>query len=150
MIPPRTPAAQCTSVSTARTNNPDEYWRSAPVTGHSVDNLAPAAPQNPLLASLGSNTSRLSWDRNRTDPDVGLYKVYRSTTNGFSVTDSTFLTGTPDTTVTDTPPSSVTYYYRITTADIHGNESTPTAQLSSSAMIGIAISAGWNLIPPTR
>jgi hypothetical protein len=115
---------------TAATDNPDIYWDSPADSGYSVDNLAPRTPANAMLASLANGRVRLSWTLDRTDPDVGHYAVYRSATTGFSVADSTRLHISTDSTIVDS--STVTgnqYYYRITTVDVHGNESTPTAEL---------------------
>jgi hypothetical protein len=107
------------------------FWDSPVDSGYSIDNLSPVPPANPMLIPLADGPIRLLWNKNLADPDVGHYAIYRSTIEGFSVGDETRLTTTPDTTVID---SSVTvgqlHYYRITTADIHGNESAPTAQLA--------------------
>ncbi|HEX9656928.1 MAG TPA: FG-GAP-like repeat-containing protein [Bacteroidota bacterium] len=134
---------------TALTSNVNEYWRSNIMSGHSVDNLSPIPPQNAQLIPLGGNISRLRWDPNNSDPDVGYYRVYRSTTDGFPLSDSTLLAVTTDTSLTDSPPvSGVVYRYRITTVDIHGNESAPSPQLTAAVMsiASIAMIGGWNMI----
>ncbi len=119
---------------TARTNDPNAYWNSQPDSGYSVDNLAPLTPGGALLTPL-NNALRLQWNVDRTDPDVGHYVVYRSTTTGFPLADSTRFRLTTDSTVVDSSTiAGRTYYYRITTADIHGNESLPTQELGDSPL----------------
>jgi hypothetical protein len=121
---------------TAATSNPNLYWDSPPDSGYSVDNIAPHAPVNAMLALLASGRIRLSWTLDSTDPDVGHYVVYRSATSGFPVTDSTRLQMTTDTTIIDSSTSvGNKYFYRITTVDVHGNESIPTPEL------GVAVTA---------
>ena len=119
----------------AQTSDPFVYYDSNPDSGYSVDNLAPESPQNPLLTPLPQGPIRLAWSRNRVDPDVASYAVYHSTTSGFPLADSTRFWSTLDTTVTDsTTVAGMRYYYRITTIDIHGNESAPTVQLGEEAL----------------
>lgn len=119
-----------TFLVTNHTSDPQVFYISLTDTGYSVDNIAPYPPSNPQLITLGGNNFRLKWDHNRFDSDVAGYVIYRSPVNGFPVTDTTRLTSTLDSTVVDTPPTSAAYYYRITTVDVHGNESLPTTQLS--------------------
>ena len=119
----------------AQTSDPFVYYDSNPDSGYSVDNLAPESPQNPLLTALPQGPICLAWSRNRVDPDVASYAVYHSTTSGFPLADSTRFWSTVDTTLTDsTPVAGKRYYYRITTIDIHGNESAPTVQLGEEAL----------------
>jgi len=133
----------------AKTSNVNEYWWSNIMSGHSVDNLSPLAPMNAAATPLGNSITRLRWDINTSDPDVGHYRVYRSSVSGFPLADSTRVLATPDTAVVDTPGiSGITYYYRITTVDIHGNESAPSPQLTSVAMSTASLSmlGGWNMV----
>jgi hypothetical protein len=77
----------------------------------------------------------LTWSQDRTDPDVGSYTVYRSTQDGFTLGDTTRLSMVTDTTLVDSSiTTGQTYFYRVTTVDIHGNESVPTAQLTVGAL----------------
>jgi len=133
----------------AHTTSPYVFWNSNIDSGYSVDNLSPVPPANAQATPLGNSIARLRWDRNRTDPDVGSYRVYRSSVSGFPLADSTRVLSTADTSVVDTPSvAGVTYYYRITTVDIHGNESAPSPQLTSAAMstASIAMLGGWNMV----
>jgi hypothetical protein len=114
----------------AQTSDPFVYYDSNVDSGYSVDNLSPSAPLNPGLTPLAINKVLLTWDKNRIDPDLAWYTVYRDTTSGFACDDSTELYGTVDSTVIDsTLQPRLSYYYRIVSVDIHGNESPPTAQL---------------------
>jgi len=115
---------------TAATGNPEIYWDSPPDSGYSVDNIAPSTPANAVLAPLANGRIRLSWTLDGTDPDVSHYAVYRSATSGFPVRDSTRLQMTTDSTIVDSSTSvGNKYFYRITTVDVHGNESIPTPEL---------------------
>jgi hypothetical protein len=131
---------------TARTANPDEYWRSNIISGHSVDNISPSAPAGFRLSPLGSGPMELTWSLNRTDPDVRGYCAYRSTSSGFPVGPSTLVLSTTDTVAVDTTVApGITYYYRVTAIDIHGNES-----LSSDEKSQVTVeieNGGTNVIP---
>lgn len=116
----------------AHTANPNIYFLSPPDSGYSVDNVAPLAPANPQVIPLVNGPIQLTWNRDRSDPDVGSYAVYRSTQDGFTIGVATRLSVVTDTTTVDnTTTIGQTYYYRLTTVDIHGNESVPTAQLNA-------------------
>jgi hypothetical protein len=121
---------------TAMTSNINEYWRSNILFGHSVDNLSPLAPQGASVTALTSTSVQLHWNADAFDPDVGHYAVYRSTVSGFPISDATRLTTATDTTILDSGLSeSQIYYYRVTTVDIHGNESVPSPELSSAIVV---------------
>jgi hypothetical protein len=118
---------------TACTSDPNVYWDSPIDSGYSVDNLCPGPPANPKLVALSIGRVQLSWALDRADPDVDHYTVYRSSSNGFSITDSTRLRTTTDNTFVDSSVTGEqTYYFRITTMDIHGNESSPTKELKTT------------------
>lgn len=135
----------------AQTSDPYVYYDSNVDSGHSVDNLSPASPgwlsaelfENPSAHSstlkntkslrsvleITSSGVKLTWEKNRTDQDVGDCVIYRSTINGFEIGDSTRLATCVDTTYTDLSlPNAAAIYYRVTTRDIHGNESAPSPQ----------------------
>ena len=104
---------------TARTANPNEYWRSNILYGHSTDNLAPAAPLA-FYAALNGGEVKLSWQAN-TEPDFLDYYIYRSDTP--LAEDLTLLGTTSDTVYTDTNPLSGNAYYYLSAFDIHNNGS---------------------------
>ncbi|MCK9408451.1 MAG: T9SS type A sorting domain-containing protein, partial [Bacteroidetes bacterium] len=110
----------------------DEYWCSNIVSGHSVDNLPPIAPNGAALAVQPNGNIRISWNQNRTDQDVGGYSIYRSTTSGFILSLANAITVTRDSSYLDiTSAVGVQYFYRLTAVDIHGNESAPSLELST-------------------
>ncbi len=124
-----------TYIVSAHTADPTVFYISDPDSGYSVDNLPPSTPQNPSVLSLSGARIRVQWDRNRVDPDVDFYSLYRSVTSGFPVNQATRLATTADTTKTDsTTLNGQQYYYRVTTVDFHGNESAPTAELTTTAV----------------
>jgi hypothetical protein len=120
---------------TAATDNNNEYWRSNIVSGHSVDNLPPIAPNGAALAVQPNGNIRISWNRNRTDGDVGGFTIYRSTTSGFAPSMANAITITRDSSYLDmTSAVGVQYFYRIKAVDIHGNESVPSPELSTTPL----------------
>jgi len=103
----------------AETSNGTEYWDSAPASGYSIDNLAPAAPA-PFTGQYGGGTTALHWNRNL-EPDLAGYRLYRGTSMTFPVDPSTFVAGLPDTGYIDA--AGLPYFYKLTAIDVHGNES---------------------------
>jgi hypothetical protein len=104
---------------TARTSNPNEYWRSNIMYGHSVDNLAPFSPES-FYALVQGDDVKLGWKAN-TEPDLRDYKIYRSETT--LPEDFTLLTTTTDTTFIDSSPLVGSAYYYIQAYDVHDNRS---------------------------
>jgi len=125
---------------TALGANVDERWFSAFASGASIDNLAPLTPQNPGIQQTAPETITLNWNENTTDPDVFGYTLYRSTTDGFEISDSTRLAETTSITYTDNAATgSQPYFYRLTTKDVHGNESPPTDQLAALTFVNLKV-----------
>lgn len=98
-----------------------------------VDTIAPDAPQNLVLTTLGGGALQLQWDEN-TEPDLDQYNVYRS----YSGAAGTF------TVVQSVPVGSPiyvnngllvgnTYFYYVTALDLTGNESVPSIIVSQNA-----------------
>jgi hypothetical protein len=108
----------------AHASDPSVSWTSAPDSGYSVDNLAPAQPQN-----LTGDQSTLpigldmTWDPN-TEDDLSHYAVYRGLSSDFVPGPGNRIAAPTDTTTFDdgwTWDSG--YYYKVSAIDIHGNES---------------------------
>lgn len=120
----------------AHTEDPSNFWISAPDSGYSVDNLAPDAP----LALAGEQSYspeglQLTWDPNN-EPDLAGYNIYRGTSEGFLPGTGTFVTSTPDTAVFDGDWDWASgYWYKVAAVDIHGNESV-CAVLGSDMITG--------------
>jgi hypothetical protein len=112
------------------------YWVSAPDSGRSVDNLAPAPPvglageQEYLPAGL-----RLTWDPNG-EVDLAEYAIYRGTSADFVPGPGNYVTSTPDTLYLDGEWRwDGGYYYKVAAVDVHGNESA-YALLTPDAVTG--------------
>jgi len=104
--------------------DPSTWWVSAPDSGQSVDNLAPAAPQNLAGEQVsGAGGLLLTWDPN-VETDLSHYTVYRGTSAGFIPGPSNLLGEPPDTFQTDGAWQwDSGDYYKVAAVDIHGNES---------------------------
>jgi len=127
----------------AHTADPYVYYTSAPDSGYSVDNLAPAAPLNLAAKQVAPAELSLTWDPN-TEPDIAHYAVYRGTDPAF-VPDAGSLIATPtEPTVLDTGWQwDGGYWYKVVAVDTHGNTS-PTALLGPDLVTGAADSPAVN------
>ena len=124
-------------VVTAHTTDPAVWYVSAPDSGYSVDNLAPQAPHGLVgrQVSVGGGLA-LTWADNG-EHDLSHYVVYRGT-------DGTFVPDASNRLATVTIPSYVDttwtwdggYVYKVTTVDVHGNES-DVAVLDGAMVTGV-------------
>jgi hypothetical protein len=119
---------------TARTEDPNQYWRSNIMYGHSVDNLAPAAPLAFYAATNGEEV-HLGWQAN-TEPDLRDYYIYRSDSQIGD--DLTLIGSTTDTTFTDTAAVTGTVYYYVQAFDVNDNGS-PLSEDSVMAFLSANI-----------
>jgi hypothetical protein len=118
----------------AHTSDPFTYWPSNVMGGHSVDNLAPAAPLL-LTAQRVSFDVHLRW--NRADaPDLAGYTVYRATSPGVDPTPINFVAESDDSIAVDANAPATTLYYIVTAKDLHGNQSAPSNEASVTGTIG--------------
>lgn len=121
-------AGLCRSVFfiSARTPDPRTYFDSAPDSGYSVDNLAPAAPGGLQYQAPGS----LVWEE-APEADFDHYSVYGSHEDALD--DTAELLGTPV-----EPGLSVlgdTFsYYHVTVSDYNGNESQASSVVNTGAV----------------
>lgn len=99
------------------------YWNSAPDSGYSVDNLAPAVPQA-FTATYRDGSTALHWLPNA-EPDLAGYRLYRGTTPGFTPGPASWVAALADTGHVDAGGSY--FYYKLTAVDLHGNEGAPAA-----------------------
>lgn len=115
----------------ARTANPLESWKSRPLAGYSVDNLAPVAVKFFTAEIINGAAVKLTWNPNTIDSDVKHFKVHRSTEDGFAPHPDFEIATTTDTTFLDSSPIvDENNYYLVVTIDIHGNSSIPSPQAS--------------------
>jgi len=108
----------------AQTGDPGVFYVSAPDSGYSVDNLAPAAPASLTgTVSYDPDGMHLRWNRNH-EPDLDSYRVYRGLSEGFIPGPASLIASTSDSTALDSNWTlSAGYYYKVSALDIHGNES---------------------------
>ncbi len=116
----------------ASTSISSDRWSSAPDSGYSVDNLAPAAPA-PLTGQYAAGTTQLHWNRN-TEADLAGYRLYRGASVSFVPSPANFVAQLPDTGTADA--AGAPYVYKLTAVDVHGNES-PVATLIPSGTLGV-------------
>ena len=105
-------ARASTAINSAR-------WSSAPDSGYSTDNLAPAAPA-PLTGTYAAGTTALHWSRN-TEADLAGYRLYRGTSASFVPGPSNLIAALADTGYADA--AGAPWVYKLTAIDSHGNES---------------------------
>lgn len=114
----------------ARNTNGTQWWNSAPDSGYSVDNLAPAAPA-PFTGQYQGTVTRLHWNPN-TEPDIAGYELYRGGSAGFVPGPGNLVSAQPDTGYAD--PAGAPYYYKLLAVDSHGNRS-PVATLAPAGTL---------------
>ena len=105
---------------TGHTENPNEFYDSAPVSGYSIDNLHPGAPGG-VQAFTGDEGILLTWDSSM-DEDFGYHRIYRYDTDSG---DPAIQFTTVDTFYVDDVAEG-NYEYWITAVDLNGNESDPS------------------------
>lgn len=102
----------------AVTTDPLTYFDSAPASGYSVDNLAPAPPTNVVLDA----PDHMAWDE-APETDVRGYQVFASPDPTFDGTDS--LIGNPATPEMPLPEWARGQWIFVRTVDFSGNASAP-------------------------
>lgn len=136
----------------ARTDQPDQYWRSGVAVGASIDNLAPdVVSEAILMAHEVHGHVVLAWVANDTDADLQGYRIYRAiqpatrpaALHAAPPEADTLLGFTAGTTFEDPDVQAGTagVLYWITAVDVHGNESVPTAPLDASTPIPVELAA---------
>jgi len=106
----------------AHTSTPSVFYDSPANSGYSVDNLAPAAPQNVAVAYNTGSGNQLSWDP-APEPDFQYYNVYRGNEPGFVHGPGNLVHSTASPAWTDPDYDDVTASYKVTALDHAGNES---------------------------
>lgn len=115
--------------------------------GGPPDTIPPAAVIGLTATASSSSQINLNWTAN-TEPDLNHYDVYRSTTNGFTVTlgvtvpvGSSFTNTYPDTGLS----ASTTYYYRVGAVDNSSNLGPVSSQASATTFAPGAITPDLEL-----
>ncbi len=115
----------------------DDYvaFSSNALSGHSVDNLAPASPLY-LTAQRVNADVELQWNGVHV-PDLKNYSVYRATASGVTPIPTNFLADEMDTVLVDSNAPTSALYYIVAANDVHQNQSTPSNEASVSALTGV-------------
>ena len=119
----------------AHTWNNFVFWASNVMSGHSVDNLAPAAPLMLTAQRVGRDVE-LRWNRS-VAPDVRDYAIYRASASGVTPMPINFLSASDDTVLVDHNTPVSTLYYVVTATDMHENRSAPSNEASVQKLTGI-------------
>ena len=109
----------------AATEAPATFFDSKPDSGYSLDNLAPAVPQNFVY-----NTGQLSWNES-TAKDFDFFTVYGSNADSFGAATLVNYSVTSSMNVVASP---YVYYY-VTATDFSGNEGRP-AKINTLSGVG--------------
>lgn len=119
------------------------YWQSSPVSGYSVDDLAPPAP-GPLSYRFEDSKLVLNWLPCEA-PDLAGYRVYFGATSDFEPSEVTRVALVVDTSFTSAIQG--TGYYKVRGLDIHGNEG-PAVSLQNVLGVGDGLSSRLALAAP--
>ena len=132
----------------AQTSDINQYYVSEVDSGYSVDNIPPIQPAGLLASVLSGPHVKLTWN-SPSDPDVGSYSIYRSTTDGFTPSPGTLIGTVNSINFTDASPlSGDLAYYSIVAVDIHGNKSIPSAQAAAAITVSqqFNLQGSWNMV----
>ena len=113
-------SADATYQVLTHTTNAFVFYEGNLFTGHSVDNLAPAAPTALMAQRVGSDVN-LTWNRVHA-PDLKNYSVFRSTSPGVTPETMNFLASSNDTVLVDSGAPTSALYYVVTAHDVHDNQ----------------------------
>jgi hypothetical protein len=127
-------AADATYQVLAHTTNAFVYYEGNLFTGHSVDNVAPAAPLALTAQRVGANVN-LTWNRVHVS-DLKNYSAYRSTSTGVTPVPQNFLANSNDTVLVDAGAPTTSLYYVVTANDVHANEGPASNQAAVSPLTG--------------
>jgi AcrR family transcriptional regulator len=119
----------------AHTSNPYVLYKSNVLNGHSVDNLAPAAPLLLTAQRVGTDVN-LKWNR-AVAPDLRDYSIYRASSTGVTPVPINFLSSSEDTVAVDAGAPTSALYYIVTALDVHANQSPPSNEASVGATTGV-------------
>jgi hypothetical protein len=93
------------------------FWTSAPDSGYSADNLAPAGPAA-FTGIYNAGTTALMWGSNA-EPDFALYRLHRGLTPAFVPNASNLVVAKSTANYVDV--AGQPYYYKLAAQDVHGN-----------------------------
>jgi hypothetical protein len=126
-----------TYVVTTQTTTPSIWAVSTPLTGYSVDDLAPAAPSTPNLVRAGDAVT-LTWAA-VADLDLAGYVIERGSSETF---EGAVVLGETEALAFTDPAAPLGAWYRVLARDVHGNVS------ASAGLSGGGAPAVFALTPP--
>ncbi|UCF05459.1 MAG: T9SS type A sorting domain-containing protein [bacterium] len=107
----------------AHTNDPVVYYDSPVDSGYSVDNLSPCQPEGLAGEAIyGPPGLTLTWEPN-SEPDIACYAVYRGDSVSFVPGPGNLISSPCNTTYSDNYQLWNHRYYKVSSIDVHGNES---------------------------
>lgn len=109
-------------VITTHTSTPSLYVVGPPDSGHSVDNLPPAQPQNLAGEKTGPTTASLHWSPNG-ERDISGYSVFKGTSPDFVPSPENHIGSPTGPAWTDPAFEPGTSHYKGSARDRHGNPS---------------------------
>lgn len=118
----------------AESANPLVYFDTTPDSGSSVDNLPPAPPAA-LVGSYSLGATRIQWQPNG-ESDLWCYRIYRGTTADFLPAIGNMISVGSGAAHTD--PGVAGRYYKVSAADLSGNES-GSSLLAPSQTLGVEV-----------
>jgi hypothetical protein len=128
----------------AFTATPGVYFDSAPDSGYSVDNLAPAAPQGFGVTYNTGSGNALSWAAPE-EPDFVYCNIYRSTDPNFTPGSGNLVHATAASAWNDPAFDGWDVYYKVTAVDYAGNESDPSSTGTATGVSDPALPASFAL-----
>jgi len=99
----------------AATATPSIYYDSAPDSGYSVDNLAPATP-SPFTGTYAGGVTHLHWGAS-SEPDFWYYTLHRGTAAAFVPSTANLIASQADTGYVDA--AGAPYFYKLAAANQH-------------------------------
>ena len=116
------------------------FWASAPGSGYSVDNLAPAQPA-PFTGRYTGSSTALHWDPVDA-ADLAGYQLHRGDSVDFLPGAASLVVAQPDTGYVDQEPG--VHFYKLCAVDVHGNPS-PYAVLAPAQTSPVPAAVGEGL-----
>ena len=101
-----------------------------PMSGMSIDNLAPAPPANLIAAGMETGIE-LTWNKSL-DKDFNYFEIYRSESQGFTPEAGNLIASLTDVMYLDNTAGTVKYYYVVAAVDISGNKSEFSNEVSAT------------------
>ncbi len=109
------------------------------VTPEITDIIPPAVPTGLIAISTGTTTINVNWADN-SESDLKEYKVYRSTSSGFTPSISTLVVTVTVNDYADSGlTSATTYYYKVIAIDTSDNPSDSSSQASATTETGSTV-----------